>query len=106
MTERKDNQIGAVTISAWKHPTAQGRYSGNDGSTITQTIKVLCDVVEESVDSNDETQDASTTEEINIEKFIMPHAYTYLRNVEDRYKTIKTLLDPDNPRLFFMCVTG
>lgn len=101
VTERKDNQIGAVTISAWKHPTAQGRYSGNDGSTITQTIKVLCDVVEESVDSNDETQDASTTKEINIEKFIMPDVYTYLRNVEDRYKTIKTLLDPDNPRLFY-----
>lgn len=101
VTERKNNQIGASTISAWKHPTTQGRYVGNDGSSITQTIKVFCDVIEVSEGSNSETQEAATTEELVVQKFVMPDVYTYLRNAEDRYKTIKTLLDPDNPRLFY-----
>lgn len=58
VTERKDNSIGAATISAWQHPMVQGRYAGIDGSTISQAIMVECDVLVVPVDSNAETQDA------------------------------------------------
>lgn len=33
--------------------------------------------------------------------FIMPDVYTYLRNVEEKYNTMKTLLYNDQPKPFY-----
>jgi hypothetical protein len=101
VTERKDNSIGGATIANWQHPTAQGRYIGNDGSTITQTIKVTCG---DFVALKMPMMDAEIAEELMPEvakKFVMPDVYTYLRNAEEKYSTMKTLLYNDQPKLFY-----
>lgn len=101
VTERKDNSIGAETISAWKHPMVQGRYAGIDGSTISQELKVECDAYIAAVNSTADAQDAEEQIAATIEKFIMPDVYTYLRNAENKYSTMKTLLYNDQPMPFY-----
>ncbi len=101
VTERKDNRIGAETISAWQHPLAQGRYAGIDGSTISQELQVACDEYVAPVNSLTEVQDAEEQVAATIEKFIMPDVYTYLRNAENKYSTMKTLLYNDQPKPFY-----
>lgn len=103
VTERKDNSIGAVTISEWRHPTVQGRYVGNDGSTIYQAIKVEVDVHAHVVpaDSTVELQDIEKPGTLTVEKFIMPDVYTYLRKAENKYSNMKTLLYNDQPKPFY-----
>lgn len=101
VTERKDNSIGAETISAWKHPMVQGRYIGIDGSTIPQELKVDCDAYIAAVNSTAEAKDAEEQVAATIEKFIMPDVYTYLRNAENKFSTMKTLLYNDQPMPFY-----
>jgi hypothetical protein len=101
VTERKDNSIGAETISTWQHPTAQGRYAGIDGSTIKQNIKVVCDVIVGPVDSADKMLEVEGMIAATAEKFEMPDVYTYLRNAEERYSSMKTLLYNDQPKPFY-----
>jgi len=101
VTERKDNSIGAETISAWQHPTVQGRYVGIDGSTISQEVKVECDEYIAPVNLTAEMKDAEEQLAATVEKFIMPDVYTYLRNAEEKYSTMKTLLYNDQPKQFY-----
>ena len=101
VTERKDNSIGAETISAWQHPMVQGRYAGIDGSTISQELQVAYDKYVAPANSATEVQDAEEQVAATIEKFIMPNVYTYLRNAENKYSTIKTLLYNDQPKPFY-----
>ena len=101
VTERKDNSIGAETISAWQHPMVQGRYAGIDGSTFLQELQVSCDEYIFPFNSITEVQDAEEQVSATIEKFIMPDVYTYLRNAENKYSTIKTLLYNDQPKRFY-----
>ena len=101
VTERKDNSIGADTISAWQHPMVQGRYAGIGGSTISQELHVTCDEYVAPFNSIPEVQDSEEHVSSPAEKFIMPDVYTYLRNAEDKYSTMKTLLYNDQPKPFY-----
>ena len=101
VTERKDNSIGANTISAWQHPMVQGRYAGIGGSMISQELHVTCDEYIAPVNSIPEVQDAEEQVSSPVEKFIMPDVYTYLRKAEDKYSTMKTLLYNDHPKPFY-----
>ena len=60
---RKDNNIGRNTIVAWSDQWAVGRYTGNDGSSIVQALKVTIPAErpaqKDSVDTSEtETSDA------------------------------------------------
>jgi hypothetical protein len=101
VTEKKENSIGAQTISAWQHPTVQGRYVGIDGSTIKQEIKVVCDIIVEPINSADKMLEVKEMMAATAEKFEMPDVYTYLRNAEERYSSMKTLLYNDQPKPFY-----
>ena len=101
VTERKDNSIGANTISAWQHPMVQNRYAGIGGSMISQELHVTCDEYIAPFNSLPEVLDAEKQVSSPIEKFVMPDVYTYLRNAENKYSTIKTLLYNDHPKPFY-----
>ena len=101
VTERKDNSIGAVTISAWQHPTVQGRYAVIDGSTICQELKVECDTLNIQDNMTVEINNADEQVAATVDVFIMPDVYTYLRNAEEKYSTLKTLLYNDQPKPFY-----
>ncbi|MDD3175843.1 MAG: hypothetical protein PHU51_05180 [Candidatus Nanoarchaeia archaeon] len=51
---RKDNNIGRNTIVAWSDQRAVGRYTGNDGSSIAQTINVTIPPVAPTYTKTDE----------------------------------------------------
>lgn len=100
VTERKDNSKGARTISDW-FPSRHDRYEGIDGSTITQEMEVGC---EEYVASAVPTADTEFSAELAPEvskAFIMPDVYTYLRNADEKYSSMKTLLYNDQPKPFY-----
>lgn len=101
VTKRKDNSIGAETISSWQHPMVQGRYVGLGGSSISQELQVECDEYIAQVNSTAEAQDTEELVASPIEKFVMPDVYTYLRNAENKYSTMKTLLYNDQPKPFY-----
>ena len=58
--QRNNNSVGKETIIAWNDPKAKGRYTGIDGSSITQDIKVTMPPVrpsqEEAADADDEDE--------------------------------------------------
>ena len=98
VTERKNNALGGRTIANWKHPTAQGRYIGIDGSTVTRDIKVKCGkYIEPAVHVNYAGEPAPEV----LERFVMPDVTTYLRTVEEKYSKMKTLLYNEQPKPFY-----
>lgn len=101
VTERKDNSIGAGTISAWQHPSVQGRYVGIDGSTISQDLKVECDECIPQACLAAEMKDVDEKVTPAVDQLIMPDVYSYLRNAEEKYSTLKTLLYNDQPMPFY-----
>ena len=100
VTERKDNALGGATIKKWQHSTTQGRYAGSDGSTITREIKVKCGKYI-ATEHSDDTGVLPDLEATSDEGFVMPDVYKYLRNADERYSTIKTLLYNDQPKPFY-----
>ena len=100
VTERKDNAIGEKTIACWKHPTTQGRYVGIDGSTVTRDIKVKCGMLTPAVPVDDSELDPALTA-ASDHGFVMPDVHEYLRNAEEKYSTVKTLLYSEQPKPFY-----
>ncbi len=100
VTERKDNSIGAATVSAWS-THVKGRYNIPENSLVAQNLTVDCGEYIAPVDLTSATQDPAELVAVTVEKFIMPDVYAYLRNAENKYRTIKTLLDTDNPKPFY-----
>ncbi len=99
--ERKDNSLGAETFSAWQDPKAQGRYAGINGSTVLQELTVECDEYIAPVHLTSEEEDVEAKVPTAVGKFIMPDVYKYLRKAEEKYSTIKILIDRDNPKPFY-----
>ncbi len=106
MTNPRDNSTGSATIAAWYQTSTKGRYTGIDGSTIIDEIIVECDVIEMSEEISCVKTCAAELVVETAQEFIMPDVYTYLRNAETRYRTIKTLLYNDQPKSlydFYVC---
>ena len=101
VTERKNNSVGAATVAAWSTPNVQGRYSVPESSPAPEGFIVDCG---EYVSPAITTPVAEFSEELAPEvtkNFIMPDVYTYLRNADEKYSTIKTLLYNDQPKPFY-----
>ena len=101
VTERKNNSVGAATVAAWSTPNVQGRYSVPESSPAPEGFTVDCG---EYVSPAITTPVAEFSEELAPEvtkNFIMPDVYTYLRNADEKYSTIKTLLYNDQPKPFY-----
>ena len=101
VTERKDNFIGATTVTAWSAPNVQGRYSVPESSSTPEDFTVDCGTY---VSPALPAVDAEFSEELtpaNAQRLIMPDVYTYLRNAEEKYSTMKTLLYNDEPKKFY-----
>jgi len=101
VTERKDNCVGAATVSAWSAPNVQGRYSVPESSPAPEGFTVDCGTYVAPVSPS---VDAEFPEELTpaiVQKFIMPDVYTYLRNAEEKYSSTKTLLYNDQPKPFY-----
>ena len=107
VTERKDNSIGAETISAWQHSTNPNHNAGIDGSTILQDLKVTCDeVVTQSnpaiAPQNSEEPIAKLVEDGIIPEISMREEIReYLDKTYKWHEKIKTLLYYRTPRLFY-----
>lgn len=101
VTERKDNSVGAATVAAWSVPNVQGRYRVPESSPAPEGFTVDCGTY---VTPILHTSDVEFSEELIptiVPKFIMPDVYTYLRNAEEKYSTMKTLLYNDQPKQFY-----
>jgi hypothetical protein len=101
VTERKNNALGDRTIANWKHPAVQGRYIGIDGSTITRDIKVNCGKHLAPATPADDAEPAVAPTAASDNGFVMPDVYEYLRNAEEKYSTMKTLLYTEQPKPFY-----
>ncbi|MGI6788408.1 MAG: hypothetical protein ACOX4X_02745 [Aminobacterium colombiense] len=101
MTERKDNCVGAATVSAWSVPNVQGRYRVPEGSPVPEGFKVDCGTYVAPVAPTIDTEFSTELVPEVTKEFIMPDVYTYLRNAEEKYSTMKTLLYNDQPKPFY-----
>ena len=101
VTERKDNCVGAATVSAWSVPNVQGRYRVPEGSPVPEGFKVDCGTYVAPVAPTIDTEFSTELVPEVTKEFIMPDVYTYLRNAEEKYSTMKTLLYNDQPKPFY-----
>ena len=101
VTERKDNCVGAATVSAWSVPNVQGRYWVPEGSPVPEGFKVDCGTYIAPVAPTIDTEFSTELVPEVTKEFIMPDVYTYLRNAEEKYSTMKTLLYNDQPKPFY-----
>lgn len=99
VTERKDNCVGATTVSVWSAPNVQGRYILPEGSPAPEGFKVDCGTYVAPVSPVVDTEFSAELTPTIVQ--IMPDVYTYLRNAEEKYSTMKTLLYNDQPKLFY-----
>lgn len=101
VTERKDNSVGAATVAAWSASNVQGRYRVPESSPVPEGFTIDCGTY---IVPDIQTPDTEFSEELTPEvtkKFIMPDVYTYLRNAEEKYSSMKTLLYNDQPKPFY-----
>lgn len=99
--ERKNNSMGATTVAAWSAPNVKGRYSVPESSSTPEDFTVDCGTY---VSPALPAVDAEFSEELtpaNAQRLITPDVYTYLRNAEEKYSTMKTLLYNDEPKKFY-----
>ena len=101
VTERKNNSVGVATVGAWSTRDVQGRYSVPEGSPAPEGFTVECGTYVPSVEPISNTELSTELVPAIAEKFIMPDVYTYLRNAENKYSTMKTLLYNDQPKPFY-----
>jgi hypothetical protein len=60
--KRSDNSIGKDTISAWSDAKTKSRYIGNDGSGITQDIKITVSALTKTAEPKTATNDEPFSE--------------------------------------------
>lgn len=101
VTKRKDNYVGATTVSTWTVPNVQGRYSIPESLLGHEGLVVDCGTYVAPVLPSSDIEISVGAAPANAQRFIMPDVYTYLRNAEDKYKTLKTLLYNDQPKQFY-----
>ena len=101
VTERKDNFEGAVTVSTWLVQNVKGRFSVPESSPAPEGFIVDCGTYVEPVPPTIDTEISKEPTPTVVQKFIMPDVYTYLRNAEEKYSTMKTLLYNDQPKQFY-----
>ena len=105
IVNRQDNQVGKATFDVLCPPKgrAERKYEGKLGNSITRAINVsliaaVGDAAHGTLTARGEEAELAASP---VEKFIMPDVYTYLRNAENKYSTIKTLLYNDQPKPFY-----
>ena len=101
VTERKNNSVGGATVAAWSTPNVQGRYSVPEISPVPEGFTVDCGEYIAPVITIPDTEFSEELAPEVTNKFIMPDVYTYLRNADEKYSTIKTLLYNDQPKPFY-----
>ncbi len=101
VTERKDNTMGAATVSNWSATNVQGRYCVTESSPAPEGFNVDCGTYVAPVSPTVNTEISQELTPTIVRKAIMPDVYTYLRNAEEKYSTIKTLLYSDQPKPFY-----
>ena len=101
VTERKDNSIGATTVAAWSAPNVQGRYVVPESSSTPEDFTVDCGTYASPALPVVDTELSEELTPASAQRLIMPDVYTYLRNAEEKYSTMKTLLYNDEPKKFY-----
>lgn len=101
VTERKENSLGATTVAAWSAPNVQGRYSVPESLPTPEDFFVDCGTYVAPVLPVVDTEFSEELTPANVQRLIMPDVYTYLRNAEEKYSTMKTLLYNDQPKKFY-----
>ncbi len=104
VTERKDNSVGASTVSAWSVAGVQGRYDIPESLPVSRGFTVDCGVYVPSVSPSSDTEFSEELTPKVIQNLITLDVYTYLRKAEEKYSTIKTLLYSDQPKPFYSYV--
>jgi len=99
--ERKNNSVGAATVSSWSIPNVQGRYSIPESSPVPEGFTVDCGTYVSPVLPSQNTEFSEELTPTVVQKLITQGVYTYLRKAEEKYSTIKTLLYSDQPKPFY-----
>ena len=77
VTERKDNYVGAATVSAWTVANVQGKYSVPESSQVPEGFAVDCGTYVEAVSPSTVTEYSEEQTPTIGSSFIMPDVYTY-----------------------------